>query len=161
MVNGWSVPPAGIGVYGTDYGLRASVALGGLAALPPQEAMYLSATGPHLVGSTKMRLVFPPGQTPPVGAFWSLTMYEPTQEGRQFFVANPLNRYAIGDRSPGLAKNADGSLEILIQTTKPAGREANWLPAPEGRFTLNLRAYLPKPALLEGQWEPPKLVVGS
>lgn len=156
-VNGWNIPPAVIGTYGTEYGIRAGVALGGLGALPPEEAMYLSAGGAHLVGTTPHRLVFAPGAPVPVDAFWSLTLYERTPEGRLYFFDNPLNRYAIGDRSAGLVTAPDGSLEILIQSAAPAGREANWLPAPEGRYSLNLRTYLPKPALLDGSWQPPAL----
>lgn len=158
-VNGWTIPPADIGVFGSDYGLRASVALGGLAALPPAEAMYLSIGGPALTGAAQVRLSFAPGQTPPVGAFWSLTLYERTPEGRLFFFDNPLHRYAIGDRSHAMVKNADGSLDIFIQATPPVGHEGNWLPAPVGRFSLNLRAYLPKVGLLDGSWVVPALVV--
>ena len=34
--------------------------------------------------------------------------------------------------------------------------EANWLPAPaSGDFSLYLRAYWPKPAMLDGTWTPP------
>jgi len=157
-VNGWNVPPAVIGVYGSEYGIRAGVALGGLGALPPEEAMYLSAGGAHLVGNTAFRLIFAADAPVPVQAFWSLTLYERTPEGRLFFFDNPLDRYAIGDRSPGLRHSEDGSLEILIQAARPHGHEGNWLPAPAGRYSLNLRCYLPKPALLDGTWQPPRLL---
>ena len=157
-VNGWNIPPACIGQFGTEYGIRAGVALGGLGALPPEEAMYLSAGGAHLVGSTAYRLIFAADAPVPVQAFWSLTLYERTPEGRLFFFDNPLDRYAIGDRSPGLRPNADGSGEILIQAARPAGHEGNWLPAPPGRYSLNLRCYLPKPTLLDGRWQPPRLL---
>ena len=157
-VNGWNIPPACIGNFGTEYGIRAGVALGGLGALPPEEAMYLSAGGAHLVGSTAFRLVFRADAPVPVNAFWSLTLYERTPEGRLYFFDNPLHRYAIGDRSPGLRTSEDGSLEILIQASHPHGHESNWLPAPEGRYSLNLRCYLPKPDLLDGSWHPPRLI---
>ena len=73
-------------------------------------------------------LHFDKGQIPPADAFWSLTMYGEDQ----FFVANPINRYAIGDRDK-LAFNADGSLDLYIQHESPGkDKEANWLPAPAG-----------------------------
>jgi hypothetical protein len=92
---------------------------------------------------------FEPGQWPPVNAFWSLTMYT----DRQFFVDNPIGRYAIGDRDD-LQPNADGSLDLLIQHDPPPS-EGNWLPAPEGNFNLMLRMYWPKRQALDGTWKPP------
>jgi hypothetical protein len=32
-----------------------------------------------------------------------------------YLVANPIGRYSIGDRTPGLRRDADGSLTIVIQ----------------------------------------------
>jgi hypothetical protein len=97
-------------------------------------------------------LRFTKEQLPPVRAFWSLTMYDE----RQLFAANPINRYAIGDRD-SLKFNADGSLDLYIQRESPGpGRESNWLPAPaKGAFTMNLRLYWPKPEVLDGTWSPP------
>jgi len=75
-----------------------------------------------------------------VNAFWSVTMYTP----QSFFVANPLNRYAVSSWMP-FKKNADGSLDIYIQSQSPGkDKEANWLPAPEGEFNLTMRMYWPK-----------------
>jgi hypothetical protein len=86
-------------------------------------------------------------------------MYERTFDGRQFFTENPLKRYAIGDRTPGLTSNADGSLDIWISSRDPgAERQANWLPAPTGPFTMTLRAYLPARALLNGDYRLPLVV---
>jgi hypothetical protein len=89
---------------------------------------------------------------PPVNAFWSLTMYN----DRQLMAANPINRFAIGDRDK-LRFNADNSLDIYIQRASPGpDKEANWLPAPEsGGFTMNLRLYWPKAVALKGTWAPP------
>ena len=59
-------------------------------------------------------------------------------------VANPINRFTIGDRS-SLQYNADSSVDIYIQNEPPSkDKESNWLPAPKGSFTLTMRLYWPK-----------------
>jgi len=160
-VDGWSYQPPGVGDFGTNNELRAAVALGGIAALGEAEAMYFHANfdgaGQPLDGGTAYRWRVPPGGVP-VDAFWSLTMYEVTPEGRYFFTENPISRYSIGDRTPGLVVDADGGLEILIQRERPTGPlAANWLPSPEGRMRLALRAYLPKKTLRDRSWKVPAL----
>jgi hypothetical protein len=163
IVDGWAYPDPSLGDFGTDYLFRATVALTGLAALPPAEAMYMQAVDEaghevlHIEGIQQLH--FPAGGLPPVGAFWSLSMYEVTPEGQYFLTENPLARYSIGDRTPGLTFNADGSLDIWISRTDPGeARRANWLPAPAaGPYRLSLRAYLPKPPLLEGAYRLPPL----
>jgi hypothetical protein len=83
-------------------------------------------------------------------------MYKRTPDGQSFFTENALKRYAIGDRTPGLKTNDDGSLDIWIGHRNPgAERQANWLPAPLGPFTMTLRAYLPAPTLLNGDYHVP------
>ncbi|MBP7658782.1 MAG: DUF1254 domain-containing protein [Burkholderiaceae bacterium] len=166
-VSGWAYPPAQIGQFGTDYRLRAAVALGGLGALEPLEALYLgidhSPDGQPLSGSRPYRLAVPGGGVP-TDAFWSLSMYELLPDGRSFFVDNPIGRYAVGDRSPGLARRPDGSFDLWIQRDRPDAsdpRAPNWLPAPAGRFQLTLRAYLPRPELLAGRAPLPILSVTS
>lgn len=159
-VNGWSYPKNNLGNFGDDHLYRAVIALSALAALETAEATYLmcssDADGKPLDGRNRYVLHFPAGQLPPAKAFWSLTMYEVTPEGRAFFTDNPLSRYAIGDRTHGLAYGADGSLEIVLQHDRPAsGQESNWLPAPAGPMRLVLRAYEPKDALLDGSWRAP------
>ena len=84
-------------------------------------------------------------------AFWSLTLYG--LDG--FLVPNNAHRYAIGDRTPSLRRNADGSLDIFIQHDPPPGHEGNWLPSPSAPFTLMTRMYLPEPAVLDGQYRLP------
>ncbi len=154
-VDGWSYPKFAIGNYGDDDDLRSFVALGGLGALPRVEAMYLSArsdaAGAPLDGSKAYTVHLPPNL--PVGAFWSLTMYQIEADGRLFFAPNDLNRFAVGDRSPQLRSNRDGSYDIFVQSTKPGGERAvNWLPAPKGRFSLVFRGYLPRAPLLDGSF---------
>ena len=164
IVDGWSYPGIGIGDYGDDDVLRARVALGGLAALPRIEAMYLTARtdkdGGGLDGSKAYTVTLPPRL--PVGAFWSLTMYQQEADGRLFFVPNPLDRYAVGDRSPQLRSNRDGSYEIFVQANKPSGERAvNWLPAPKGKFVLVFRGYLPRAPFLDGSFRLPPVVASE
>ena len=160
-VQGWSYPRANLGDYGQDYLYRAAVALGGLGALPVAEAMYMRAQGDGqglFDGDGFYRLTLPAQL--PLDGFWSLSMYEATPDGQFFFTDNPLNRYAIGDRTRGLTRNADGSLDIWIGRTDPGGaRSANWLPAPKaGPYALFLRTYLPRADLLDGRWRVPAIV---
>ena len=109
-------------------------------------------------GRKAWRIHFDAGKLPPVDAFWSLTMYERTADGQSFFTQNPINRYAIGDRTAGLKTNADGSLDVWIGHDNPGPeRASNWLPAPAGPFTMTLRAYLPKPELLSGAYRLPPM----
>ena len=160
IANGWTYPKNTLGNFGDDYLYRALVALSGLAALEPIEATYLTCNVDHdgrgLDGNHRYVLRFPPGQLPPSRAFWSLTMYEVTPEGRAFFTDNPISRYAIGDRTRGLQHGPDGSLELYLQHERPTESEmANWLPAPAGPMRLVLRAYEPAPSLLDGTYRLP------
>ena len=106
--------------------------------------------GGKLNGQREYVLHFPAGQLPPNEAFWSLTMTDVVG----YMVRNPIDRYSVGSRS-GLMPNADGSIDIYIQRTAPAGHESNWLPAPAGNFKLMLRAYLPGRAILDGEYHVP------
>jgi hypothetical protein len=166
VVDGWSYPRSTLGFYNQDYRFRAAVALAGLAALPPAEAMYLQPATPGkgrmIDGAGPWKLHFPAGKLPAVNGFWSLTMYEATPDGQFFLVENPIGRYSIGDRTPGLKTNADGSLTIWIARSDPGGeKSANWLPAPAaGAFSLSLRAYLPKEDLRDGRYRLPPLSPG-
>jgi hypothetical protein len=127
----------------------------GLGANLPEDAIYplnlADADGQPLTGTNAYTLHFAADALPPVDAFWSVTLYD----NAGFQVANALDRFAIGDRS-GLTTNADGSIDLLIQHTSPGTeKEANWLPAPDGPFTLTMRLYGPKQAALTGDWTPP------
>ena len=120
----------------------------------PDEAMYWWANadgaGHALDGEYDYIVHFPPDGLPPNNAFWSLTM----ADARNRFVANPINRYSVGDRS-GLVPNADGSIDIYIQNAASAGHESNWLPAPKNNFILWLRVYEPGAAILDGTYKVP------
>ncbi|QIS10662.1 DUF1254 domain-containing protein [Nocardia arthritidis] len=154
--NGWIFDP-NIGAYGTDYPLRALVAWTGLGANLPQDAVYPTYNGVADANGVpnRFRLHFPPGQTPPVDAFWSLTAYD----ADSYLVPNPANIYAIGHQVPVVA-NPDGSLDLVIQNADPGPSvpAGNWLPIPAaGRFSLTMRLYAPKDAVLHGNWQPPGL----
>ncbi len=162
FVGGWSYPRPNLGDYGQDYIYRAIVALQGLGALPVAEAMYMKAAGDDgagtFTGDGPYRLTMPAQL--PLDGFWSLSMYEATADGQFFFTENPLKRYTVGDRTSGLKRNADGSLDIWIGRADPGGdKTANWLPAPKsGPFAMYLRAYLPRAELLGGTFRFPAVV---
>ena len=114
---------------------------------------YNGSDGQQLNGSKRYRIHMPAGAEPDVGAFWSISMYGVDNN----LVASEINRYSIGDRTPGLVRDADGALTIALQHERPTDAEVNWLPAPEGPFWLILRAYQPGPGLLDGSWSPPPI----
>jgi hypothetical protein len=156
--DGWLVPLGYIGDCGRNYLGRAVIARFALGANTRAETIYPSALsdsrGRPLRGRHRYTLRFPRGELPPVGAFWSLTMYR--SDG--YLYPNRLERYAIGDRTAGLRRGRDGSLSIFISHAAPAGRRrANWLPAPRGRFRLIMRLYEPRRRALNGDWRPPAL----
>ncbi|MDR2987143.1 MAG: DUF1214 domain-containing protein [Nocardiopsaceae bacterium] len=108
---------------------------------------YVDADGDQLDGHNRYRLRF--NQDPPVDAFWSVTMYDLPYF---YLVDNPIGRYSIGDRTPGLRRDADGSLTILMQHDQPADT-SNWLPAPAAPFRPIMRLYQPQSAILDGNYE--------
>ena len=155
VVNYWSLNTDTVGVYGNYYLKRAIVAQFGLGANLPEDAIYpinlADETGKPLDGASKYTIHFDKGATPPVNAFWSLTLYD--SDG--FQVANSLNRFAVSSWMP-FKYNPDGSLDIYFQNESPGkDREANWLPAPKAAFNLTMRLYGPKSEVLTGKWNPP------
>ncbi|WP_244544405.1 MULTISPECIES: DUF1254 domain-containing protein [unclassified Beijerinckia] len=135
-----------------DYMKRAIAAEKGLYGNSLEEAWYGGYVGD---GSKSLMLHFPAGQLPPARFFWSTTLY--TLPDRLLF-ANDLKRYSIGDRTKGLVRDKDGSLTIYIGQTSPgAGKEANWLPAPQGPYTIVARIYGPNQAAMTGKWKLPPL----
>jgi hypothetical protein len=155
VVNGWSMNTDTMGVYGNYYLKRAIVAQVGLGANLPEDAIYplniADESGKALDGTNKYKLHFDKGATPPANAFWSVTLYD--LEG--FQVANALNRFALSSWMP-LKYNPDGSLDLYFQNESPGkDKEANWLPAPKGAFTLTIRIYAPRSEALTGEWNPP------
>jgi hypothetical protein len=154
FVNGWQIAREGMGNYGTSYLQRAAVALIGLGANVPDDAVYpmsfVDSERKPYNGRNRYILHFDNGQLP-VNAFWSLTMYD--EDG--YLVENSIQRYGIGDRDK-LKFNNDGSLDIYIKHESPGkDKEANWLPAPKDTFNLVIRLYWPKREILTGAWNPP------
>ncbi|HEX9174608.1 MAG TPA: DUF1254 domain-containing protein [Mycobacterium sp.] len=130
---------------------------GNTAAEAIYPVSFSDSTGAPLTGANNYTYRFPPGQLPPVNAFWSLTMYELP---KSLLVANPINRYLVNSPMlPGLVKDPDDGYTIFIQHHSPgAEQQANWLPAPPGPFVVVLRLYWPKPEALSGQWTAPEPV---
>lgn len=155
--NGW-VFTTRTGIYGTDYLNRAMITAIGLGANRPEDAVYPAserdAQGQPYDGNKRYVIHFAKGELPPVKGFWSLTMYDE----QMFFVDNPLDRYTLSARD-ALQANADGSVDLYLQHEHPGPeKEANWLPAPAGRFVPMLRLYWPKdtpPSILDGSWRVP------
>lgn len=159
-INGW-VTAFGCGLPGNGMFTRAAH-----ARLFPgpvnvsEEAMYwwahVDGAGHTLEGVHDYIMHFLPGGLPPNDAFWSLTM----ADAKNRFVANPLNRYLVGNRS-SLIQNPDGSTDIYIQNKVPAGHESNWLPSPIGTFNIWLRVYIPDAAILNGKYMVPPIIEGK
>jgi hypothetical protein len=156
--NGW-----GTRLRGSDFGDnivdRAAAAKYVLAGHHPVEnrsyVALADAHGESLDGSEARTLRFPPGGTPPCDAFWSLTVYGTDM----FLVDNELDRWSIGDRTPGLRHDGDGGLTLTIGGARPADT-SNWLPAPAGPYRLGLRVYEGRPEVVDATWFPPLLQRG-
>jgi len=145
-----------IGVFGSPedmqgrYLVRAAAAMTGLFGNDAEEAYYpvanTDASGDPLDGSVHNYVIrFDEEELPPVEGFWSMTLYSLPN---QLMVENPMGRYSIGDRSE-VTYGPDGSLTITIQRRRPdASQSSNWLPAPDGPFSLQFRMYLPSPSAL-------------
>lgn len=156
LVNGWQIRTSSMGVYGTNYLQRAIVAMGGVGANLPEDAVYpllvSDSEGDPIEGCKRYVLHFDKNELPPVDAFWSLTMYD----HNGFQVANSMNRFAIGDRDD-LKYNYDGSLDLHIQHENPGkDKEKNWLPCPaKGSLGITMRLYSPRQEVIDGRWAPP------
>jgi len=148
-----------MGDRGTGYLARALAARAGLWGNHGYEAAYpmtyTDADGDRLDGRNRYTIRF--DQDPPVDAFWSITMYDLPDF---YLVANPIDRYSVGDRTPGLRRDDDGSLTIMIQHEQPADT-SNWLPAPAAPFRPIMRLYQPQAAVLNGTYKIPPITKAS
>lgn len=161
--NGWLYFTTGVGNWGTDYLLRGMGNLLGPGWNRPQDAIYplsrKDADGRDYDGKRHSYTIrFGKGALPPAKAFWSLTLYDTDF----FFVPNAINRYELSQRDKLVAAD-DGSVTLYVQADNPGpDRQANWLPAPKGKFALVMRLYDPAtaaPSLLDGSWTPPGVTV--
>ncbi|MFD7578549.1 DUF1254 domain-containing protein [Kitasatospora sp. NPDC059817] len=149
----WRIPDRRAG-----YLSRAAAARAGLWGNHAYEASfamtYDDSGGRPLSGAHRYTLRF--DQPPPAEAFWSVTMYALPD---YYLVDNPIERYTIGDRTPGLVYGEDGSLTLTLQHEQPEDEveAANWLPAPVGEFRPIIRLYQPKPAVLDGSYRVPPI----
>jgi hypothetical protein len=158
-INGWSIPPMTFGRYGLvdDFLLRAVLCFAGIITPWAEDAYATNTTtdvnGDLVDGGKRYVIHFAPGRLPKGLGFWSLTMYDSTFN----LTPNPLDRYAIGNRTQGLKLDENGGLTIYIQHESPGkDKESNWLPCPpRGIFTLTFRAYWPDKEVAEGKWYPP------
>ena len=153
--NGWN-SPVNNAKWGTDYLTRTGTAKTNMYDNVPQETKYIYTdddnAGKQLHGQNTYAITFAKGQLPPVKGFWSLTLYNDLH----LFHPNELKRYSLGTKNKTLKYNADGSLTLYVGAKSPGeDKESNWLPAPEGTFSLYIRAYWPDKAVLDGTWKPP------
>lgn len=155
-VNGWSAIRR-VGQPGNGVLVRSALQ----KALPVvnsfEEAAYWTATtaaaGASLTGRRAYRLHFPADGLPPTGAFWSLT----ATDTAGYLVAATDGPSSIGSRT-GLSANPDGSVDIVLQSSRPGADTANWLATPSGRFKLMLRVYLPGATIVDGRYPVPPVV---
>ncbi|MFE2559853.1 DUF1254 domain-containing protein [Streptomyces sp. NPDC059352] len=151
---------------GADHLGRSIAASMGLYGLPSAEAWYggwgADDRGNHPPNAADHDHVvhFPAGRLPPARYFWSATPYRLPE---RLLVDNELDRYSIGDRTPGLAYDDDGGLTLYVRKDRPADpkQASNWLPAPDGPFTVVVRMYGPEPSVLDGSWRLPPLTVAD
>jgi hypothetical protein len=155
--NGWNSPVNNAN-WGTDYLNRTGTARSNMYDNRPEETKYIyrddDSQGQQLDGHNLYTVTFPKGQVPPVQGFWSLTLYNDVH----LFNPNPLGRYSLGTKNKSLKYNADGSLTLYAGVKSPGkDKESNWLPAPEGKFSLYLRCYWAEQSILDGTWMPPQV----
>jgi hypothetical protein len=155
--NGWN-SPVNNAEWGTDYLNRTATAKSNMFDNLPTETKYIytddDSSGKQLHGENTYAITF--AKVPPVKGFWSLTLYNDVH----FFHTNPLNRYSLGTKNKTLKFNADGSLTLYAGAKSPGkDKESNWLPAPQGTFSLYIRAYWPDKAVIDATWQPPTIVM--
>jgi hypothetical protein len=153
--NGW-YSPTNNSAFGTDYLTRTAIARSNMFENAPQETKYIftdtDTAGTQLNGTRGYTVTFAAGELPPVDGFFSMTLYNQ----HHFYFENDLGRYSLGTKNPDLVRGEDGSLTLYAGNTKPDGApHSNWLPAPPDAFSIYIRAYWPKQAILDGTWNPP------
>ncbi len=130
--------------FGSDFFSRTAAAKSNIFINRKEEAKYFyleqSSDSRLLDGRESYRMTFLAHGLPKHEGFWSLTVYDENHR----LVQNPWHRYKVGSASEGLQWNEDGSITILFQPHPPGQHwDANWIPIPEGRFSVYLRVYAP------------------
>jgi hypothetical protein len=149
----WGVTPPADGA--TDYLNRAArIRMTPHTALPQDHLLLATSRDSEeepLHGARRYSIRFPAGTLPPSDALWSLSAVDIA--GRM--MARKPGR-SIGSHRE-LHYNPDGSLDILVQSTRSrrSARNNNWLQCPQGRFTLVLELFSPRDEALRGEWSPP------
>lgn len=158
--NNWTTARNGAN-FGFDYLNRTAIAKSNIFVNPPTETTYfyqdLDSEGLRLIGANRYELRFDRGDMPPVHGFWSLALYNE----KHFVHPNALDRHRLCSTDDALHLAPDGSLTIVVGGLRPDSPDgaANWLPAPEGNFSLYLRAYWPDVQILDGSWSPPAVTL--
>jgi hypothetical protein len=158
--------PAGVGwnrsynnaEWGYDYLMRTSTARSNMFDNRPNETQYFytdgDSNGGQLDSKNLYAVTFANGELPPVNGFWSLTLYNE----HHIFTPNDLGRYSLGTKNEDMKFNEDGSLTLYAGANPPGGdMDNNWLPAPGETFSLYIRCYWGKEAILDRSWTPPKI----
>jgi len=158
LKSNWSTQRNGA-QFGVDYLTRTACAKANIFVNKPNETKYfyqdLDSSGSRLNGNNTYTVTFTKENIPPVKGFWSLTLYNE----HHFFSPNELKRYSLGTKNRNLQFDADGSLTIFVQINPPEeSKMANWLPAPEGIFSLYVRCYWPDEKILNDEWTPPPVL---
>ena len=156
--NGWNTQENNA-QWGSDYLNRVAMAKSSMYGNKPDETKYFyveyDGAGKLLNGANTYTVTFAKGQVPPVKGFWSLTLYNE----HHLFEPNALNRFSLGTKNKALKYNADGSLTLYASAKSPGeDKESNWLPAPNGAFSLFMRAYWADQSIIDGTWMPPQVV---
>jgi hypothetical protein len=104
-------------------------------------------------GARSYRLTVP--ANPPVRLYWSATVYDRATHA----LIRGLPWSSRSSQTPGMQKNADGSVDIDFGPTAPGGKESNWVPTnPQGRFEVLFRFYGPEKPLFDKTWRLPDIV---
>ena len=130
-----------------------SISPGMLSQIPGQGARYMIAftdgNGDPLVGERNYRLNLPPNV--PAANFWSVTLYEAENSSG---LANGQPFPSLGSRDKP-ARNSDGSTDLYLGPTAPAGKSGNWLATVPGRgYFAILRLYGPTETAINNAWKP-------
>ena len=108
--------------------------------------------GRLLNGRRTYRLTVPANV--PVSQYWSATVYDRATHA-PIRNARWLSR---SSHTPGLERNADGSVDVYFGPEAPTGRESNWVPtSPGGGFEVLFRFYGPGKQLFDKTWRLPDI----